>query len=147
MRFIHQKEAGNYGISRLNSRAVVPLNTSLLPQLSVLFTPVLEAGLFPSLGKQKTKNRWVVHLLEMVCVYHLWTLDPIPLGGFLNALPLPEALRMLIQAKKACSPTAVPWFTKMAVGLHSIRRFAGFTSLGDQTCWISQYLPVVCLLP
>lgn len=78
-------------------------HTSLLPQLSALFTLVLEAGLFPSLGKQQTKNRYVVQLLEMDPVDHLCPLDPIPSNGVLNALTLFEALRTLTQAKKACS--------------------------------------------
>lgn len=75
--------------------------TSLLPQLSALFTLVLEAGLFPSLGEQQTKNRCVVQLLEMDPADHLCTLDLTPSKGALNALPLFEAIRTLTHAKKA----------------------------------------------
>lgn len=38
----------------------------------------------------------------MVHVYHLSAVDATPSKGFLSALPPLEALRMLLQAKKAC---------------------------------------------
>lgn len=132
--------------------------TSLLPQLSALFTLVLEANLFPPLGKHQTKSRCVVPARNGPCWPRI-SLDPTPSKGLLNALPLLEAHRMLILAKKICSrnqresperrhrgsfgPTVVPWLQRMAVSLYSLQCFAGFTNEGDQTCWMPQDIPGV----
>lgn len=134
-------------------------HTSLLYQISTLFTFVLEAGLFPPLGKYQSRRNMFCISQKWLHIYHLCILALIKrtfkcsstFGGHQNADPHTAGRQQEPQDKPRAERCRELRSTVVLVSKLSVyilyTASKGFKNQGDKTCLLVQDTPGLCLQP